>query len=530
MIVVAKDVLGKLVNGLQVAGEDTAMVGPRSPRLLDELDQFVFDTVVPPDHYLRRVIQCIDFERFRGLMATRYSPDQGRPSEDAVVMLKLEFLQYHDNLSDRNVLDRAATDMAYRLFLGLPLTATLAHPSLLSKFRGRLGSRVHGEIFDELVARARELGLVKDRLRLKDAMHVIANVAIPSTLRLLAEVREQLLSATEPYDALRTEGERVRADMIRYGDEGLSQEERLIARVEQLTEILLWADELPPPSESDAAWQKLCAARELARKVLHDRQHKKDRTVSSQDPDARFGKHGKSFCGFKLDISMDANSKIITSLDVLPANGDEAADATELLAHEQAVHGNHVQALSIDSIGFDGQRLAEWGDPLGLGLEVFVPPKEEPPSDYFVAEDFEEDSDEKSVTCPAGQKSYRRNRNEKDTGWMYRFPRATCASCPLFSRCLKQLPQDKGRTVTKNDYQTYYDAARSKAQTDEYQQVRKQHPAVERKLWEMTVRHGGRRARSRGQPRVLLQQLMTGVVVNVKRIVRLLESNEVEFA
>jgi transposase len=527
---VAKDAVKKYVNGCQVAEEGTAMVGPRSPRLLGEFDLLVFDTVVPPDHYLRRVIQCIDFERFRGLMSTRYSPDQGRPSEDSVVMLKLEFLQYHDNLSDRNVMGRAATDMAYRLFLGLPLTVMLAHPSLLSKFRGRLGSQIHSEIFDDLVAQARQLGLVKDRLRLKDATHIIANVAIPSTLRLLSEVREKLLSAAEPYDPLHSEGERVRADVIRQSDEGLSQEDRLVARVEHLTEILLWSDELPPPSEPDAAWQKLCAARELAHKVLHDRQNKKDRTVSSQEPDARFGKHGKSFCGFKLDISMDPDSKIITSLGVIPANGDEAANATKLIEHEQDVHGNCVGALSIDSIGFDGQRLAEWCDPLGLDLDVFVPPKKEPASDYFVAEDFEEDSNQETVTCPAGEKSYRRNRNEKDTGWMYRFRRATCASCPLLSRCMKQLPQDKGRTVTKNDYQAYYDAARSKAKTEEYQQVRKQHPAVERKLWELMVRHGGRRARSRGQPRVLLQQLMTGVVVNVKRIVRLLESNDAEFA
>jgi hypothetical protein len=38
----------------------------------------------------------------------------------------------------------------------------------------------------------------------------------------------------------------------------------------------------------------------------------------------------------------------------------------------------------------------------------------------------------------------------------------------------------------------------------------------------MICRHGARRARYRGQPRVLLQQLLTGWVVNIKRVVKLL--------
>ena len=227
---------------------------------------------------------------------------------------------------------------------------------------------------------------------------------------------------------------------------------------------------------------------------------------------------------------MDSDSQIITSLNVIAANGDEAADATHLIQHEEEVHGNDVEALSIDSIGFDGQRLAEWSDPEGLDLEVFVPPKEEAQTDSFTADEFELSNEGDRVVCPAGETSLGRSRNEKDTGWMYRFRRATCAACPLRSKCMKQLPKDKGRTVTKNDYQAHYDASRAKAQTEAYCEIRREHPAVERKLWELVVRHGGRRARSRGQPQVFVQELITGFVVNVKRIVRLLSASEDQFA
>jgi Transposase DDE domain len=52
--------------------------------------------------------------------------------------------------------------------------------------------------------------------------------------------------------------------------------------------------------------------------------------------------------------------------------------------------------------------------------------------------------------------------------------------------------------------------------------VRQQHPKVERKLAEIIRYHGGRRTRYRGRHRVKIHYLLTGIAVNIKRIVRLL--------
>ena len=103
----------------------------RAPQLsaLSEVDLFVFESLVAQDHYLRRALASVDFERFRAVLSASYSPDQGRPAEDPVRMLKLEFLQFHDNLSDRQVIERAKTDVAYRYFLDLRLPDPLPDPS-----------------------------------------------------------------------------------------------------------------------------------------------------------------------------------------------------------------------------------------------------------------------------------------------------------------------------------------------------------------------------------------------------------------
>ena len=159
---------------------------------------------------------------------------------EPVVLLKLEFLQYHDRLSDQRVIDAAQVNVAYREFLGLSMTAVLPDPSLLSYFRGCLGAETHRKIFEEVVVQAREHGLVKDRLRLKDATHVIADVAVPATIALVAGVRNRLLDAVAPYDSEWVEGQHVCGEIIRSEVAGAAEEQRLEMRVMHLREMIAW--------------------------------------------------------------------------------------------------------------------------------------------------------------------------------------------------------------------------------------------------------------------------------------------------
>lgn len=501
----------------------------------DERDQEIFDATVPADHYLRRVQAVIDFERLRPALLACYHPTQGRPALEPMLLLKLEFLQFHYNLSDRQVVEQAQYNMAYRWFLDLSLRSPLPHHTLLSKFRERLGAAKHQEFFDDLVAQARAHGLVKDRLRLKDATHVLANIAIPSTIQLVASTREQVLEAVRPYAAERVAAEEAHAQALHTSTADLSGAERLLQRVAHLRAIVAWVDqlvaELGPARAGDEPRQALAEACRLAHQVLADREDPKgrDQLISPQDTDARWGYHGGTYAGYKLDVAADADSEIITAIHVLAANGDEAADATTLLRHEEQVHGNDVQALSLDAIGFRGSLLREWTDPHGLNLEVIVPvPAEATP--FFTGEQFTLDSSGERLTCPQGHTAQSRARSSNDTGWVFRFPRSPCQGCPLRAQCMDELPKRGGRAVFKSDYEAEIRAARAKAQTPEHQAARRQHWRIERKLGEMVRWHGARRARYRGRWKVLLQGLMTAVVVNVKRVVKLLTAPRVRAA
>jgi IS5 family transposase len=512
--------------------EEPAMLKPMEYLVLTELDHQIFDAIVPADHYLRRVKQALDFAAFRPLLTPHYDPDKGRPPIEPLLLLKLEFLQFQYGLSDREVVAQSQVNMAFRFFLDLSSRSPLPDPSLLTHFRARLGPEAHQRVFQELIAQARRLGLVKDRLRLKDATHVLANIAVPSTLTLVARVRDRLLEAAEPFAPERVAAERDELERLRTATADLTDAQRLAHRVEHLRSVVAWADELPPPTGPTAPameppWRRLRAASDLAHKVLRDRDNPeaKDKLISVADPEARAGWHHQWFDGYLLDVAMDADSEFLTAIAVLPAGADEAADATELIRQEERAHGNDVAALSIDGIGFRGDLIEQWSDPEGLNLEVIVPPTEPAAPAGFPPAAFRLDAAGEELTCPAGRTTRSRVRNEKDTGWKYRFGAQECAACPLRAQCLaKPEVTTGGRTVIKNDHEATYRAAREKAKTPRYQEVRRQHPRVERKLGELVRWHGARWARYRGRAKVLIQGLLTGLVVNVKRLVKLVEA------
>jgi hypothetical protein len=210
----------------------------------------------------------------------------------------------------------------------------------MTYFRQRLGSQRLQKIFDTLVGQARQLGLVKDRLRLKDATHLIANIAVPSTIRLVAQAREQLLDALRPFAPEQTTEEEQRAAAIHVGTADAKDEERLVQRVTHLRAILAWADAVPQQDrfrqQPQPTQHRLQSALALAHKILADREDPKagDKVVSVHDPDARRGMHGGYFEGYLLDVAMDADSEIITAVNVLPGNGDEGLDAAVLIRQD----------------------------------------------------------------------------------------------------------------------------------------------------------------------------------------------------
>jgi len=507
------------------------MLSPAAPEPVSKFDQFLFEMFVPEDHYLRKVMASIDFESFRSRLASFYSPNMGRPAVDPVLMLKILFLCFEYHLSDRLVMERTATDMAFRWFLRLGGKDPVPNHTNGTHFRDRLGDAGFQKIFQDLLTQAREHGLLSDRLRLKDATHILGDIADLRPIALVAEVREALWKAAEHFVADTVSQQRTAYAVLRQSTAELPDDERLALRVNHLREVTAVLQQqgngLPTEDKEGKPGQRLQRALAVARKLLDDWDHPQqgDRLASVTDPDARRGRHHQFYVGYLLDMTMDPTSELITAVNVLASSSTEAADAVTLIRQEEQAQGNQVESLSMDGSGYNGPVLRELSDPQGLNVHVTVPPKAAPERSTFAAERFALtvlDNGTRVLTCPAGHTSGPGKPNTQKYTTLFRFQGKDCRACPLREQCLENPASAKGRTVQKNDYQAEYDKVAAQAQTPEYQQTRRIHRKVERKLNEVVRHHRGRRARYRGKLKVLAQAFLTTMTVNLKRLVKLI--------
>lgn len=129
------------------------------------------------DHLLMRMVRTIDFSFIQPLVKDCYS-ELGRKAYDPVCMVKLLILQTLYDLSERDVVEQADTNLLFRAFLERSLDDDIPHWTLLGKFRERLGEEQFTALFNQIVILAKEAGLLDEKLRIIDSSAVTAKVDV----------------------------------------------------------------------------------------------------------------------------------------------------------------------------------------------------------------------------------------------------------------------------------------------------------------------------------------------------------------
>ena len=60
----------------------------------DQMEFFCIDSFVPQDHLLRKIEDAVDFCKLYEIISDLYCPNNGRPSIDPVVLVKIVFIQH----------------------------------------------------------------------------------------------------------------------------------------------------------------------------------------------------------------------------------------------------------------------------------------------------------------------------------------------------------------------------------------------------------------------------------------------------
>ena len=308
------------------------MLKPKTPQE-SFFGSYLYDRIVPIDHLLRKINQVVDFSFAKQILHDRYNAVIGRPAEDPQFMLRLCLLQYLYGDSDRQVVENARLNLAYKYFLGLAVDAEVPDYTTISYFRvQRLGEEKFRQVLEQIVRQCIEKRLVTGKRQIIDSTPVIANITPSSLTGLVRKCRENVLKTIEKQDTRIAKKlglkELENAELVKFASspEGLWKEVEAAGKLLDRVTKELKRKRIKPTEE-------LKKDLGLLEKAVVDREEgAKDKLLSPVDPDARTGKKASiKWSGYKTHLVMEEETGIITGVKTTPANQTDGSQLKPLL-------------------------------------------------------------------------------------------------------------------------------------------------------------------------------------------------------
>lgn len=540
----------------------TLGITPRQADLFRSTTGFCESRVAPDSIYgllHRECDRLFPDEMFQDLFT-----DVGRRSVPPMIVAVVMVLQRIEGCSDREAVDRFAFDARWKYAAGgLDFDYPGFVHTVLVDMRARLArSEAPNRIFDTVLAVADAAGLV-GRKRVLDSTPIYDAVATMDTVTLIRSAIRGLLKVADAGLAAR-----VRAVLTRDDDYtapgkpccDFDDPEARVALVDALARDGMAALEAVEGRELSETVSR--AAQLLATVLGQDldedeagmfriaRRVAKDRVISTVDPQTRHGRKtaARGFDGYKGHIGADPDSEIITATHVTPGNAGDGsvaedlivdllgvdADSTDTGVEDDTDAGQHgddadpadTGAGPVADDAADGDGAAVYGDnAYGTGamhdrLEragIESKCKTQQPvaaGGRFPKDRFNIDLDQDTVGCPAGH--HTPIRRHSDGGGTARFGQV-CAGCPLRQQCTLAAA---GRSINIGAFERQLAAARTRQRDPDWiADYRATRPKVERKIGHlMRRRHGGRRARVRGNTKIAADFSLLAAAANLARL------------
>lgn len=514
------------------------MLGRRNPqRSLFEAQ--CWPHLVPADSFYARM-GAVNDELFRDEdLAEMYCENNGRPSLPPSFMSGATLLQYYDDVSDEEAVERLRYDLRWKVALNLPLDFVPPHPSSFSVFRSRLLE--HGQeryAFNRLIQVGRKAGFLPDKITmLIDTTPQRGAGAVQDTYTLIRKGIRKVLKAAGYTLAQKRRG--LAANLAAYlGSDRKADIDWAdpAARAAQLKTLVQDAEDVLDLAVEHADDDEVRSAGWLLAKILGDdvtsdeqgdsqlRQGvAEDRIVSLTDPEMRHGHKSRArlFEGRKLQVAADQASELLLAVEPIPANAGDGRDLVKTVQTVEQEHGVTVgRAIGDGAYGTGDNRAACAKQQIDLVSPLPVP--SDPEVDKTA---FRIDLEARQATCPRGQVASNPRQARDPQGravLLFTFERSICETCPLFARCVHS--KTKGRYLRTHYHEALLQAARQRQCTAEFRQTYLLRVAVERKIASL-VQRGLREARYIGTAKGRLQAQWTGAAVNLQRLFTLFQGD-----
>lgn len=478
----------------------------------------LYDIIIPKEHELRQLADLVDFSFVDDMLKGMYTLDNGRPGYRPQVMFKYLMLKRMYELSDRDVVKHAMTDMAYKYFLGLAPEDPVIDASSLTKFRKL---RMKDEsIMDKLISKSVEIalnnGIKLSKTLIVDSTHSEARYNAKSAREYLLEIcknlRKKVYAVDESYVEKmpkklpnRTIG--MYEDVIKYCQEVIDtvkNDENLVVRPNIAENINLLQETIDDTNEE---------------------------LIMSKDEDAKIGHKtaDTSFFGYKTHIAMTPE-RIITAATV---TSGEKHDGKELQTLVDKMESNGVEVEAVVGDGAYSER-----DNIKYANENDIKLVSKLSNAVLNGNnnrktklEFYYNKDAKMYVCPNGEMAIRKEVHDKKTSdsstyETYYFNVNKCMNCPLKDKCgFKDGQRTKSYSVTLK-LADLHKEHNDKQETQEYIELAKERYKIEAKNAELKNQHGYAHSSYSGLHGMTLQAGVSIFVVNLKRILRLKNGKE----
>jgi len=519
------------------------MLGKRRPQ------QSYFDAIglphrVSPDSFYGRMGSLTGKLLRDDDLKEMYCADNGRPSLPPSMMAGALMLQFYDDVSDGEAVERILYDLRWKVALNLPLDYGGFDASSLSVFRARLVKyQQERYAFDRLLAVAREEGFLADKVTLlSDTTNAKGAGATQDTYTLLRKGIRKLLKAMGYHLPGKRQG--CSAEIEKLLTAYVDQDRRAeidwsdpARRNAQLTTLVTDSEAALELAITQIDDHEIRSLGWMISKILGDDVERTpagdckirkgvapDRFISLVDPEMRHGRKSasKKFDGFKVSTSMDQASELILDIEDMPAPLGDGQDLLPAIERVEEHAGVTVERAIVDGAYGSGKNRAACAERPDKPIDLLSPMRR--PTDPEVDKSaFNIDDQAQTATCPQGQTapvSKIQTDPHGRTACTFVFERMICQTCPWFTRCVRS--QTTGRTVTTSFFEAYLQAARQRQQTDEFKQLYRLRPRIEGKQAEL-VSHGLRKTRYLGISKRRLQRLWLAAAVNLQRLFKLAE-------
>ena len=428
---------------------------------------FRLDEAVPDDHPVRELAAVLDLSWVHSELAPFY-PQLGRPSIDPELMIRMLIVGYVFAIrSERALCREVQVNFAYRWFCGLSIENKIPDHSAFSRARHERFREcdVFRRVFERVVEACIAAGLVGGEGFAVDASLIVADAnkqrSIPGS---------EWQKAHDPKTANRA-----------------------------VKEYLATLD--------DVAFG---AASEVTPKF-----------VSPSDPAAQWtgAMRGQAFFAYADNYLVDVKFGVIVDVEASRAiRQAEVGAAKTMIGRTEERFGLKPERLAADSAYGSAATLNWIVKEKKIAPHIPVIDKSKREDGSLSREDFTFDKERNVYVCPQGKLLHTTGRVHDGETLLYRARTSDCGPCPLKPRCCPKAPW---RKIPCSIYEDARDAARALADTEAFEQSRR-----DRKRVEMLFAHLKRtlklgRLRLRGPWGARDEFTLAAIAQNLRRLAKL---------